>query len=149
MPVARKIAEFSERSSWIRQMFEEGARLSQTHGRDKIFDFSIGNPNLEPPPEFRQVMEELVRDPTPGLHGYMPNAGYPETRQAVADWPRFSDSRRQESSGTGRPPRGWSCPSQRRSTGRRAAGADRARAAKVRRRIRGSMAKMDGRLAAQ
>jgi aspartate aminotransferase len=86
MPVARKIAEFSERSSWIRQMFEEGARLSQTHGRDKVFDFSIGNPNLEPPPEFRQVMEELVRDPTPGLHGYMPNAGYPETRQVVADY---------------------------------------------------------------
>jgi aspartate aminotransferase len=86
MPVARKMAEYSERSSWIRQMFEEGARLSQTHGRDKVFDFSIGNPNLEPPAEFKRVLQELVRDPTPGLHGYMPNAGYPETRQAVADY---------------------------------------------------------------
>ncbi len=86
MPVARKIQEYSERSSWIRQMFEEGARLSDMHGRDKVFDFSIGNPNLEPPAEFQRVIEELVRDRTPGLHGYMPNAGYPEAREAVAEY---------------------------------------------------------------
>ncbi len=84
MPVAKKIAEVSKHSSWIRQMFEEGARLAQEHGRDKVFDFSIGNPNLEPPREFQQVIEELVLDRTPGLHGYMPNAGYDETRAAVA-----------------------------------------------------------------
>lgn len=65
-------------------MFEEGARLAREHGRDKVFDFSIGNPNLEPPGEFQQVIEELVRDPQPGLHGYMSNAGYAETRAAVA-----------------------------------------------------------------
>jgi aspartate aminotransferase len=65
-------------------MFEEGARLAREHGHDKVFDFSIGNPNLEPPREFQQVIEELVRDPRPGLHGYMSNAGYPETRAAVA-----------------------------------------------------------------
>ena len=86
MPVAKKIAGFSERSSWIRQMFEEGARLSEIHGRDRVFDFSIGNPNLEPPAEFQRVIEELVRDPTPGLHGYMSNAGYPEACEAVAEY---------------------------------------------------------------
>jgi len=84
MPVAKKIAAATQNSSWIRQMFEEGARLAQLHGRDKVFDFSIGNPNLEPPREFQTVIEELVRDPTPGRHGYMSNAGYTETRNAVA-----------------------------------------------------------------
>jgi aspartate aminotransferase len=84
MPVAKKIAEAAQRSSWIRQMFEEGARLAELHGRDKVFDFSIGNPNVEPPREFQQVLEELVRDPAPGLHGYMPNAGYRDAREAVA-----------------------------------------------------------------
>jgi aspartate aminotransferase len=65
-------------------MFEEGARLADLHGHDKVCDFSIGNPNLEPPKEFQAVLEELVRDITPGRHGYMSNAGYPEAREAVA-----------------------------------------------------------------
>ncbi len=84
MSVAKKIAESSCRSSWIREMFVEGARLSEVHGCDKVFDFSIGNPNLEPPEEFQRVLEEVVADRTPGRHGYMSNAGYPETRVAVA-----------------------------------------------------------------
>lgn len=86
MSVAKKIAESSCRSSWIREMFEEGARLGEIHGCENVFDFSIGNPNLEPPQEFQRVMEELVADRTPGRHGYMPNAGYPETRAAVAEY---------------------------------------------------------------
>jgi len=78
VPVAKKIAEASRHSSWIRQMFEEG------HGKDNVFDFSIGNPNLEPPEDFCEIMDELLHDPTPGMHGYMPNAGYWEARQAIA-----------------------------------------------------------------
>ena len=84
MSIAKKIAESSCRSSWIREMFEEGAKLSEMHGCDNVFDFSIGNPNLEPPEEFQRVLEELVADRSPGRHGYMSNAGYPETRVAVA-----------------------------------------------------------------
>jgi aspartate aminotransferase len=84
VPIARKIADSVERSSWIRLMFEEGARLAQLHGRDKVFDFTLGNPNLEPPAEFDRVMGELVRDTAPGVHGYMPNAGLTEVREAVA-----------------------------------------------------------------
>lgn len=86
MPVAKKIAEAAQHSSWIRQMFEEGARLAATYGKDKVYDFSIGNPNVEPPERFRQVIEELIDDPAPGMHGYMSNAGYPFARGAVADF---------------------------------------------------------------
>jgi aspartate aminotransferase len=84
MPVARKIDSFIERSSWIRRMFEEGARLRAEHGADKVFDFSLGNPNLEPPAEFDAAVQDLLTNHGPGTHGYMPNAGYPDTRAAVA-----------------------------------------------------------------
>ena len=84
MPTAKKIEGFCQRSSWIRRMFEEGDRLTAIHGRENVFDFSLGNPNVEPPLEFQRVLEDLVHDPTPGLHGYMPNAGYPAAREAVA-----------------------------------------------------------------
>ena len=84
MPTAKKIEGFCERSSWIRRMFEEGDRLKAIHGCENVFDFSLGNHNVEPPAEFQRVLEELVHDPAPGLHGYMPNAGYPEAREAVA-----------------------------------------------------------------
>jgi len=86
MPVSQKIREAIGRSSWIRKMFEEGAKRKAEYGEDNVFDFSLGNPNLEPPPRVHQVLEDLVRDPTPGQHAYMSNAGLVKTRRAVADY---------------------------------------------------------------
>ncbi len=86
MPVAKKIAAAACNSSWIRQMFEEGACLAAIHGCDKVFDFSIGNPNVEPPPEFQRILEEVAGDRSPGVHGYMSNQGYPEACEAVAEY---------------------------------------------------------------
>jgi aspartate aminotransferase len=68
----------------IRKMFEEGIRLKKEHGADRVFDFSLGNPDIEPPPAFHRVFLRLAREDRPGSHGYMPNAGYPETREALA-----------------------------------------------------------------
>jgi aspartate aminotransferase len=65
-------------------MFEEGARLKQEHGPENVFDFSLGNPNLEPPPEVKEAIAKAATDKTPGIHSYMPNAGYPDVRAAVA-----------------------------------------------------------------
>jgi aspartate aminotransferase len=96
MSVSEKIRGAIEKSSWIRKMFEEGARRKAQYGADKVFDFSLGNPNLEPPAKVMEVFESLIRDPAPGQHAYMSNAGLVETRQAVADYlntfntPRFS-----------------------------------------------------------
>lgn len=84
MLVARKIAEAMKHSSWIRQMFEEGERLAQLYGPENVADFSLGNPNVEPPQEFQEVIEELIAAPGTGHHGYMSNAGYWEARAAVA-----------------------------------------------------------------
>jgi aspartate aminotransferase len=84
MPVAKKIKAYMESASWIRDMFEEGIRLKQQYGEDNVFDFSLGNPVLEPPPSFHAALRELVEHPLPGMHRYMPNVGYLETRAAVA-----------------------------------------------------------------
>lgn len=82
--VSRKMLEFAERSSWIRRMFEEGARLKAAHGAGRVFDFSLGNPDLPPPPEFGRVLQAVAADEPPGIHGYMPNSGYLWVREAVA-----------------------------------------------------------------
>jgi aspartate aminotransferase len=86
MALAAKIRDAIERSSWIRRMFEEGAQLKGLYGPDKVYDFSLGNPDLEPPEKFGQVLRAVASESPPGAHGYMPNAGYEETRAAVADY---------------------------------------------------------------
>jgi aspartate aminotransferase len=86
MALAARIQDAIERSSWIRKMFEEGARLKALHGADKVFDFSLGNPDLEPPESFVAALRTAVDESAIGAHGYMPNAGYEETRAAVASY---------------------------------------------------------------
>jgi aspartate aminotransferase len=65
-------------------MFEEGSELKQRYGAENVFDLSLGNPVMEPPEEFNQAMKRLVERPLPGMHRYMQNAGYAETRAAAA-----------------------------------------------------------------
>ena len=84
MAVSNKIRGLLEQGSWIRRMFEEGIALKQQFGDENVFDLSLGNPILEPPDEFFEELRRIVEDPTPGMHRYMPNSGYPETRAAVA-----------------------------------------------------------------
>ena len=84
MAIAMKIASQISKSSWIRKMFEEGERLRQEFGADSIYDFTLGNPDVEPPESFSRELLELARKPLPGMHRYMNNAGYAETRGAVA-----------------------------------------------------------------
>ena len=84
MAVSDKIRGFMEQGSWIRRMFEEGSALKRLHGEENVFDLSLGNPVVEPPREFFNELRRLVDDPAPGMHRYMANAGYEETRAAVA-----------------------------------------------------------------
>lgn len=85
MPVSKKIQAFLSGASWIRKMFEEGERMRKFYGPDKVYDFTLGNPNVEPPKAFKEELKRLALEPVPGMHRYMSNAGYPETRRAIAD----------------------------------------------------------------
>ena len=69
----------------IRKMFEEGALLKKKYGEDNVYDFSIGNPDLDPPAEVVEAIKEIAADTSPMCHGYMPNPGYMQARQAMAE----------------------------------------------------------------
>ena len=84
MSISAKIKEYMENASWIRKMFEQGLELKAKYGADKVFDFSLGNPNLEPPDEVHKAILKVLGSERPGIHAYMPNAGLKETREAVA-----------------------------------------------------------------
>ena len=84
MPISTRIRGAIQNSSWIRRMFEEGAELKARLGPGQVFDFTLGNPDLEPPARFQEELVKAAADPRPGLHAYMPNAGLLDTRHALA-----------------------------------------------------------------
>ena len=84
MLVSRAVTENLTKASWIRRMFEEGARLKQERGADKVFDFTLGNPEIEPPAAVLAAARRVLDSETRHLHAYMPNAGHPKVREAVA-----------------------------------------------------------------
>lgn len=84
MSISKAIAAQMENSSWIRRMFELGIQMRKERGPENVFDFSLGNPDVEPPAQVIQALRQVVAENRPHSHGYMPNAGYPEARQAIA-----------------------------------------------------------------
>ena len=84
--ISKKMESLVDNNSVIRQMFEEGKRMAEEFGADKVYDFSIGNPNVPAPEKVRDTIERLLREEDPvDLHGYMPNAGFLEVRARIAD----------------------------------------------------------------
>ncbi|MCJ7604886.1 MAG: aminotransferase class I/II-fold pyridoxal phosphate-dependent enzyme, partial [Dehalococcoidales bacterium] len=85
MSVSNRVKKGMEVGSWIRRMFEEGIAMKKEFGAENVIDLSLGNPVMDPPPEFFKALRDLVDNPFRGQHGYMENAGYPATRAAVAE----------------------------------------------------------------
>jgi len=86
MSISKKIEGSISKSSMVRRMFEEGNMRKAKYGPENVFDFSLGNPSIEPPAKFKEVLMELAADKSHGVHMYMSNAGLFETRKAVADY---------------------------------------------------------------
>jgi aspartate aminotransferase len=86
MAISKKVKNALEGASWVRKMFEEGEELKRLYGAENVFDFSLGNPNLEPPPSFKKALKALADEPIIGMHRYMPNSGYSETRKTIAEY---------------------------------------------------------------
>lgn len=81
-----KIVASLSKSSMIRAMFEEGARLKKLYGEENVYDFSLGNPEIEPPKEVLDSLKGYVNSNEPNLHKYMNNAGFPDVREKVAKY---------------------------------------------------------------
>lgn len=84
MSISKKIKASMSQSSLIRKMFEEGRALKKQHGENNVYDFSLGNPNVDHPREFKRELIKVADQEIKLKHGYTPNAGYLETREAVA-----------------------------------------------------------------
>lgn len=92
--ISEKLKPLVANNSMVRAMFEEGGRLKAKYGEDKVFDFSIGNPNVPAPPEVKKAITDILDEEDPLMvHGYMSNAGYEDVRRTLA-------SRINESKGT-------------------------------------------------
>ncbi|NOW88909.1 aspartate aminotransferase [Clostridium beijerinckii] len=85
--ISNKMKSLVANNSIIRAMFEEGKRLSEIYGEENVFDYSIGNPNVEPPSKVKEVIFEILNEETPNLvHGYMNNSGYDDVRTNISDF---------------------------------------------------------------
>lgn len=83
--ISDKMKKLVSNNSTIRAMFEEGKKLSEIYGEENVFDYSIGNPNVEPPESIKKVITEIINSESPNLiHGYMNNSGYEDVRDAIS-----------------------------------------------------------------
>ena len=81
------IADTVTKGSMIRRMFENGINLKRQHGEDEVCDFSLGNPDLPPPPAVADGLRKLADElDQPFSLGYMPNGGFGWARKALAEW---------------------------------------------------------------
>lgn len=86
MAISNKVKNALEGASWVRKMFEEGDELKRIYGEENVCDFSLGNPNLEPPASLKKALKDLADHPIVGMHRYMSNSGYSETRRMIAEY---------------------------------------------------------------
>ncbi len=83
--ISEKMVELVKSSSVIRAMFEEGKRLAGIYGAENVFDFSLGNPSVEPPLEIKDALIQVIQEDSPNLvHGYMNNSGFEDVREKIA-----------------------------------------------------------------
>lgn len=84
--ISEKMKVYIQNSSLIRAMFEEGKRLADIYGGENVFDFSLGNPSVEPPEQVKKAIVELINtDDTISIHGYTNNSGHEDVRAAIAE----------------------------------------------------------------
>ena len=83
--IAKSMVGYVKGSSVIRAMFEEGKRLAKIYGAENVYDFSLGNPSVEPPKQVREAMIDILQNENQNLvHGYMSTAGYEDVRDTIA-----------------------------------------------------------------
>ncbi len=83
--ISDKMVGFVKGSSVIRAMFEEGKKMAAIYGADKVYDFSLGNPNVPAPAEVNEAIKSVLdEEESTFVHGYMSNSGYEDVREAIA-----------------------------------------------------------------
>lgn len=82
----QRMYALGSRRSVIREIFEFGKQRAQEVGKENVFDFSLGNPSVNPPRIVADTLAELVREEDQtALHGYTSAQGDLSVRRAIAD----------------------------------------------------------------
>ena len=85
----QRMYALGSRRSVIREIFEFGKQRAQEVGKENVFDFSLGNPSVNPPHIVADTLAELVREEDQtALHGYTSAQGDLSVRRAIADYIR-------------------------------------------------------------
>lgn len=84
--ISRKMVDLVKNSSVIRAMFEEGKKMAAQYGAENVYDFSLGNPSVEPPARVKEAIIEVLNEENQNLvHGYPNNSGYEDVREKIAN----------------------------------------------------------------
>ncbi|MBR3614822.1 MAG: pyridoxal phosphate-dependent aminotransferase [Clostridia bacterium] len=84
--ISEKMKNLVKNNSVIREMFEEGKRLAKIYGKENVYDFSLGNPNVPAPKEVNEaIIKILETEDSCFVHGYMSNSGYEDVREKIAE----------------------------------------------------------------
>jgi aspartate aminotransferase len=87
MIVSRQIQKLiADQEGWTRRMFEEGLKIKRMYGEENVYDFSLGNPDTEPPETLQKMLVDALANPDKGMHRYMTNSGYEEVRRDIAEY---------------------------------------------------------------
>lgn len=85
--ISEKMLALGKKSSAIREIFEYGKKRKAEIGAENVFDFSLGNPSVCPPPIVNETIKKLIDEADPiDLHGYTSAPGDMETRKAIAKY---------------------------------------------------------------
>lgn len=82
--ISKRMERLINNNSVIREMFEEGKKLKLKYGEENVFDFSIGNPSIEPPTQVNEAIKKSLN--IKNIHNYMNNSGYENVRKIIADY---------------------------------------------------------------
>lgn len=84
---SKEMFALGAKRSVIRDLFEYGQQQAAIVGKDKVFDFSIGNPTVPAPACVKEAMMDLLNTrESAEIHGYTSAPGDVEVRQGLADF---------------------------------------------------------------
>lgn len=84
--LAENYREMLNAKSVIRELFMYATERGKEIGYENVFDYSLGNPSVEPPKDFTEAMIEMLQKEDPMmLHGYSPTLGIPSVLETIAD----------------------------------------------------------------
>ena len=81
----QRMYQLGSKRSVIREIFEFGKTRAQEIGAENVYDFSLGNPSVEPPACVKDTLLKLIKEPDQtALHGYTSAQGDLFVRRAIA-----------------------------------------------------------------